>query len=182
MLAFAGNNVEVKSGVAGLNSCYRERLEIASTLIEGGVVTSDSAVLRSAARAMLTHALSCRVQWSNSGKVARVAGDAIGADAHLPNMATPEFLSCLSKAAIQDVAVALNVPVQPTGKATRGAVVAKVGEGRWVHPTAAFSHDGLIEFSDEPEHGDDDGDTAEPDFAEVAHMARPDASEAAHAA
>lgn len=182
VMAFAGNNVDVKSAVAGLNICHRERAEIANTLTEGGVVTSDPAVLRSAARAMLTHALSCRVQWSGSGEVARIAGDAIGADAHLPNMATQEFLSCLSKAAMQDVAVALNVPVQPTGRATRGAVIAKVGEGRWVHPTAAFSGDGLIASPDEPDDLDGDGDTAGPDLAEVARMARSDANEAAHAA
>ena len=181
VLAFAGNNVDVKSAVAGLNICHRERVEIANTLTEGGAITSDPAVLRSAARAMLTHALSCRVQWSGSGEVARIAGDAIGADAHLPNMATPEFLSCLSKAAMQDVAVALNVPVQPTGKATRGAVVAKVGEGRWVYPTAAFSGDGVIASPDESDDLDD-GDTAGPDLAEVARMAWSDASEAAHAA
>ena len=83
---------------------------------------------------------------------------------------------------MEDVAIALNVPVQPTGKATRGAVVAKVGEGRWVHPTAAFSGDGVIASADEPDDLDDDGDSTGPDLAEVARMARPDASEAAHAA
>ena len=88
VLAFAGRNVEVKSGVAGLDAYNNARGQIADTLTEGGAITSDRAVLRSAARSMLTHALSCRVQWSNSGEVARIAGDAIGADAHLPNMAT----------------------------------------------------------------------------------------------
>jgi len=37
------------------------------------------------------------------------------------------------------VAIGLGVPVQPTGKATRGAVIARVGEGRWVYPQAVFS-------------------------------------------
>jgi len=37
------------------------------------------------------------------------------------------------------VAIGLGVPVQPTGKATRGAVIARVGEGRWVYPQALFS-------------------------------------------
>ena len=88
---------------------------------------------------MLAYTLSCRENWSKSGAVARLAGDAIGADSYLPNMATPEFLSCLSKAAVEGVAVGLSVPVQPTGKATRGAVVARVGEGRWIYPQAMFS-------------------------------------------
>jgi ParB family chromosome partitioning protein len=88
---------------------------------------------------MLAYTLSCRDNWSQSGPVARLAGDAINADAHLPNMATADFLACLSKAAVEGVALDLNVPVQPTGKATRGAVVARVGEGRWIYPPALFA-------------------------------------------
>ncbi len=139
VLALAGRNVEVKSGMAHTGGPEKLRREIAATLTEGGAVTSDPAVLQTAARAMLSYTLSCRDNWSQSGPVARIAGDAIGADAHLPNMATGEFLSCLSKAAVEDVAVGLNVPVQPTGKATRSAVVARVGGGRWLYPPALFA-------------------------------------------
>jgi len=129
VLALASRNVEVKTGMAHTAGPEKIRREIAATLTEGGAVTSDPAVLQAAARSMLAYTLSCRKNWSQSGPVARIAGDAVGADAHLPNMATAEFLSCLSKAAVEDVAVGLNVPVQPTGKATRGAVVARVGGG-----------------------------------------------------
>ena len=139
VLAFAGNNVEVKTGLAQGPMQRGNRAEIASLLTEGGAITSDPATLQKAARAMLAYTLSCRQNWSGSGAVARLAGDAIGADAHLPNMATAEFLSCLSKAATEGVAIGLGVPVQPTGKATRGAVIARVGEGRWVYPQAVFS-------------------------------------------
>ncbi len=139
VLAFAGSNVEVKTGLSNGKQHHDSRAAIAGTLTEGGAVTSDPAALQQAARAMLAYTLSCRENWSQSGAVARIAGDAIGADGHLPNMATQDFLSCLSKAAVEGVALGLNVPVQPTGKATRGAVVARVGEGRWVYPQAVFS-------------------------------------------
>jgi len=139
VLALAGRNVEVKTGMAHAVGPESIRREIAATLTEGGVVTSDPAVLQAAARSMLAYTLSCRENWSQSGPLARIAGDAIGADAHLPNMATAEFMSCLSKAATEEVATGLGVPVQPTGKATRGAVIARVGEGRWVYPQAVFS-------------------------------------------
>ncbi len=139
VLAFAGSNVEVKTGLAQGPMQRDSRAEIAGLLTEGGAVTSDPATLQKAARAMLAYTLSCRQNWSGSGALARLAGDAIGADAHLPNMANAEFLSCLSKAATEGVAIGLGVPVQPTGKATRGAVIARVGEGRWVYPQAVFS-------------------------------------------
>jgi len=138
VLALAGNNVEVKTGLAG-GGMIDTRRQIAATLTEGGAITSDPSLLQAAARSMLAYTLSCRENWSGSGAVACLAGDAVGADAHLPNMATPDFLSCLSKAAVEDVAVGLSVPVQPTGKATRGAVIARVGEGRWIYPAAAFA-------------------------------------------
>ncbi len=139
VLALAGRNVEVKTGLAHAAGLHDTRREIAASLSEGGALTSDPALLQTAARAMLRFSLSCRDNWSQSGPVARIAGDAINADAHLPNMATGEFLACLSKAAVEGVALDLNVPVQPTGKATRGAVVARVGEGRWLYPPALFA-------------------------------------------
>ena len=138
VLALAGRNVEVKTGQAGLVT-RDPRREIAASLTDGGALTSDPALLQTAARAMLAFSLSCRDNWSQSGPVARIAGDAINADAHLPNMATADFLACLSKAAVEGVALGLNVPVQPTGKATRGAVIARVGEGRWIYLPALFA-------------------------------------------
>ena len=139
VLALAGRNVEVKTGLAHAAGLHDTRREIAASLTNGGALASDPALLQTAARAMLRFSLSCRDNWSQSGPVARIAGDAINADAHLPNMATADFLACLSKAAVEGVALDLNVPVQPTGKATRGAVVARVGEGRWLYPPALFA-------------------------------------------
>jgi len=160
VLAFAGNNIEVKSGLAQDSMRRGNRAEIAGLLTEGGAITSDPATLQKAARAMLAYTLSCRKNWSGSGDLARLAGDAIGADAYLPNMANTEFMSCLSKAATEGVALGLGVPVQPTGKATRGAVIARVGEGRWVYPQAVFS--AAAETMAEWTAGGTDADADEP--------------------
>ena len=97
------------------------------------------------------------------------------------------------------------MPVQPTGKATRGAVIARVGEGRWVYPPAAFSgggeasdtrHEGERHRTDEdaePDepgadapHGDGDGpgvdDTAHDAGGEDGWIDRADAESVAEAA
>ena len=170
VLALAGRNVEVKTGEAGMVT-RDPRREIAASLSEGGALTSDPALLQTAARAMLAFSLSCRENWSQSGPVARIAGDAVGADNHLPNMATAEFLSCLSKAAVEGVALGLHVPVQPTGKATRGAVVARVGEGRWIYPPALFAAAEAGEAAPENEvpgdHLDDDAGNVADDETET---------------
>jgi ParB family chromosome partitioning protein len=136
VLGFGGRNVQVHSGAASKGYGWRER--IAETLTEGGVLTQDLAVLRTAAREMLVEVLSCRVNMSQSGMGARHAGAAIGADLYLPNMATPEFLACLSKQAMQRTASANGVAPRNTGKETRAAVIAHVGTGSFVHPAALF--------------------------------------------
>jgi len=136
VLGFGGRNVQVHSGAASKGYGWRER--IAETLTEGGVLTQDLAVLRTAAREMLVEVLSCRVNMSQSGMGAQHAGAAIGADLYLPNMATPEFLSCLSKQAMQRTASANRVAPRNTGKETRAAVIAHVGTGSFVHPAALF--------------------------------------------
>ena len=76
---------------------------------------------------------------TDSGLVARVAGDAIGADTFLPNMGTDDFLKCLSKAAMERAASALNVLPRATGKATRAAVVEHVGTSTYILPAARFA-------------------------------------------
>jgi ParB family chromosome partitioning protein len=101
VLALAGKNVSIQSG-ADMSPFDRER--IAATITEGGVLTSDFGLIRTAARSMLVAALSCRDNMSNSGPGARIAGEAIGASLYLPTMATDEFLSCLSRQALEKAA------------------------------------------------------------------------------
>jgi len=140
-LAFAGNNVQVRTGerIEPGTAHYR-RSRIAAALIPGGALTLDPETIRGAARAMLRHTLSLRVDWSgNSGDLARIAGHQIGADRFLPSMATQEFLSCLSKPEIETVAAANGILPRPTGKATRAAVVDRFKTERFVYPAATFA-------------------------------------------
>ncbi len=76
---------------------------------------------------------------TNSGIVARVAGDAIDAKLFLPNMATEEFLSCLSKAALEKAAAAEGVKVGSRGKDTRANLIERFKDGTYVHPSALFA-------------------------------------------
>ena len=135
VLAFAGRNVSVQSG-NGVGGYDRER--IAAGLTEGGVLSADLDAIRAAARAMLAAVLSCRDNMTNSGLVARIVGDAIGASLNLPNMATEEFLSCLSKAAIGKAATAEGVRVELRAKDTRARMVDRFKDGVYVYPGALF--------------------------------------------
>src|SRR5579875_1336276 len=87
---------------------------------------------------MLTAVLSCRENMSNSGIVARIAGDNIGAVRHMPNMATEEFLSCLSKAGVEKAAAAEGVRIGARAKDTRAALIERFANGAYVYPTALF--------------------------------------------
>ncbi len=135
VLAFAGKNVSVQSGADFAKS---DREQIAATLTEGGALSRDAGLIHTAARATLTAVLSCRENMTNSGDVARIAGDSIGASLRLPNMATDEFLSCVSKTGVEKAAAAEGVPVHPRGKDTRAALVERFKDGLYVYPGALF--------------------------------------------
>jgi hypothetical protein len=135
VLALGGKNIAVHSG-ADLGLVARDR--ICATITEGGVLTADQDSVRTAARAMLTIALSCRDNMSNSGTVARIAGDAIDAARYLPNMATEAFLSCLSKTAIGQAATAERVRVAVRAKDTRAALVERFKDSVYIYPGAHF--------------------------------------------
>ena len=135
ILAFGGDNVSVDSG-ADLRD--DDRRAICRTLTEGGVLTADRDLLRQAARKMLIGVLSCRENRSQSGVFARIAGDAIGASSRLPNMATEEFLSCLSRGALETAARAESVNIAPRVAHTRERMVAHFKDGTFVWPSAFF--------------------------------------------
>ena len=138
VLALAGKNVTVMSGVAGR---YRASGlgTIAAALTEGGAVTRDMAAIRHAAREALVEVLSCRENQSASGLGARFAGDAIGADAFLPNMATEAFLPALSRTALEQCASAGAIVPLARVKDTWAALIARVGQGTFVYPGARFA-------------------------------------------
>ena len=138
VLALAGQNVSVRSGAKGDDIGSGQRGSLAASITEGGVLTGDPETLRAAARGMLRQALSCRVGFSSSGMVARVAGIAVDADAYLPNTATEEFFGNLSKAAIERLASANHVLPRNTGKATRAALVDAKKGTTFLHPLVRF--------------------------------------------
>ena len=135
ILAFGGDNVSVDSG-----SDLRgdDRQAICRGITEGGVLTGDSNLLRQAARQMLIGALSCRENRSQSGPFARIAGEAIGASLRLPNMATEEFLSCLSRGALETAVRAEGINIAPRAKDTRARMVTRFKDGTFVYPGALF--------------------------------------------
>ena len=135
ILAFGGDNVTVDSGS---DQRDHDRRAICRTLTEGGVLTGDRDLLRQAARKMLIGVLSCRENRSQSGPFARVAGEAVGASLLLPNMATEEFLQCLSRGALEAAARAEGVNVAPRAKDTRARMVDRFKDGSFVYPGALF--------------------------------------------
>jgi ParB family chromosome partitioning protein len=135
ILAFGGDNVTVDSGSS---LCGDERKAICLTLIEGGVMTADVDLLRQTTRKMLIGVLSCRENRSQSGLLARIAGETIGASLRLPNMATEEFLSCLSRGALETIARANGVNIAPRATDTRARIVTRFKDGAFVYPGAMF--------------------------------------------
>ena len=159
VLAFAGRNISIASGASGDVYGYARMDRHAARLLGNeGKLEFDSETLQQAARGVLIDVLSCRDNRTDSGIVARLAGDAIGADGFLPNMGTDEFLSCLSRAALEGSCK--DTPVLPRQKVkdTRAALVEHFKEERFVHPSALFAPDAtkLASWLVKHEAGEDD--------------------------
>ena len=135
VVALSAKNVFVQSG-ADVGPSDREA--IAATITEGGVLTSDLDLIRAAARNMLVAALSCRDNMSNSGLGARVAGEAIGASLYLPTMATDEFLTCLSRQALEKAAETEGIRAEARVRDTRARIIERFSGTRYVYPGALF--------------------------------------------
>ena len=142
ILAFAGQNVSVTTGRDGANYGLSRLAKHAATLFDAdGKLDFDRDALRVAARAMLIDVFSCRENATNSGIVARVAGATIGADEFLPNMGSEEFLSCLSRPALDGSCKDTPVLPRQRVKDTRAALVEHFKDGRFIHPAALFAPD-----------------------------------------
>ena len=141
VLAFAGQNVTVASGARDISYYGAAGLgEHAARLFDqDGKLEFDMDTLRVAVRSLLIDVLSCRESRSASGVVARVVGDVIGADNFLANMGTDEFLSCLSRLALEASCKDTSVLPRQKVKDTRAALVEHFREGRFVHPAALFA-------------------------------------------
>ncbi len=165
VLAFAGQNVRVDSGAGGdYRFGSRFGRHAAGMFDAEGKFAVDTDTLRIAARGVLIDVLSCREGMSKSGVVALVAGAAVGADSFLSNMGTEDFLSCLSRPALEGSCI--DTPVLPRArvKDTRAALVEHFKEGHFVHPAALFVPDaaGLAEWLGKNAVQDDDEDDGTP--------------------
>ncbi|MGZ2433862.1 ParB N-terminal domain-containing protein [Rhizobium redzepovicii] len=164
VLAFAGQNVSVDSGSEISGHLYGSRRfvrHVVRLIGESGKLEFDMDTLRVVARLTLIDALSARTNRSDSGVVVRVAGDAIGADAYLPNMGTEEFLACLSRPALEASCGGTSVVPCPRVRDTRAALVEHFKEERFVHQSALFAPDDakLAEWlAKSVEHGGEDGE------------------------
>jgi ParB family chromosome partitioning protein len=144
VVAFAGQNVRVDSGAGGdFRFGGRFGRHAAALFDAEGKFAFDTDTLRVAARGVLIDVLSCREGISKSGIVALVAGGTIGADGFLANMGTEDFLSCLSRPALEGSCA--DTPVLPRArvKDTRAALVEHFKEGHFVHPAALFAPDAI---------------------------------------
>lgn len=144
ILAFASQNVSVTTGSGGTYYGHSRLAKNAAALFDGaGKLSFDMGALRVAARTMLIDVFSCRENATNSGIVARLVGAVIGADTFLPNMGTEDFLSCLSRTALE--AACKDTPVLPRQrvKDTRAALVEHFKEGHFVHPAALFAPEAM---------------------------------------
>jgi ParB family transcriptional regulator, chromosome partitioning protein len=136
ILALNARNVSIQTHGGSGNPT---RTKLVQSITEGGRLSQDVERLRMVARQSLANVLSCSLGHGDSGLPARIAGDAIGAYTHLGNMATEDFLSCLSKAAIERVGSSLNVQPRQRVKDTRAAVVTEAAGSTYVHPAALFA-------------------------------------------
>jgi len=182
ILAFAGQNVSVTTGSGGVYYGHRRLAKNAAVLFDAdGKLAFDMDTLRVAARTMLVDVFSCRENATNSGIVARIAGEMIGADAFLPNMGTEDFLSCLSRPALEGSCKDTPVLPRQRVKDTRAALVEHYKEGHFVHPSALFAPDpaklsdwlsSRAATADEDEADEDIADIGEGGFEEDAEAFR----------
>lgn len=144
VLAFAGQNVRVDSGAGGDYRFGNRFGRHAAMLFNAeGNLAFDMDTVRVAMRSVLIDVLSCREGMSKSGILALVAGNVVGADGFIANMGTEEFMSCLSRPALE--ASCDDTPVLPRArvKDTRAALVENFREGHFVHPAALFAPDAV---------------------------------------
>ena len=172
VIAFAGQNVRVDTGLGNTGSLRSQIAPHAASLVdETGKLCFDMETLRIAVRSVLIEVLSCRRNMSNSGIVSRIAGALVGADSFLPNMGTEDFLQCLSRQALE--AACADTSVLPRNKVrdTRAALVEHFRQERFVHTSALFAPEAAEladwkarnEISADEDAGDTEGSVDEPE-------------------
>jgi ParB/RepB/Spo0J family partition protein len=171
VLAFAGQNVRVDSGAGGDYRFGNRFGRHAAKLFDAdGKLAFDMDTLRVAMRSVLVEVLSCRENISKSGILAIVAGQAVGADGFLANMGDEDFLSCLSRTALEASCKDTSVLPRARVKDTRAALVEHFKDGHFVHPAALFAPDeaALAEWLTRHDSGDEEDDGTPLDQDELA--------------
>jgi len=172
ILAFAGQNVSITTGGGSTYYGHNRIARHAATLFDAeGRLDFQMETLRVAARLTLMDVFSCRENATNSGIVARVAGDTIGANSFLPNMGSEDFLSCLSRPALEASCKDTSVLPRQRVKDTRAALVEHFKEERFVHPAALFAPDDakLAEWLSSNAASDDDSDETSEHRSDIAN-------------
>ncbi|MBB2157349.1 ParB N-terminal domain-containing protein [Gluconacetobacter diazotrophicus] len=140
LLAVEGANVVVHGDPTGGYRKTSARKTALGALFPEGLLVRDPALLRIHAVAVLKSLVNCDVSThSGSGLIAQVMGLLFDADARMPNMAFEEFLKTFSKPGITRAIEAEGLAAQSTGKEMRAALIAHVGEARWLPPAAGFA-------------------------------------------
>nr|WP_246764248.1 hypothetical protein [Rhizobium leguminosarum] len=136
--AFAGQNVSVDSGSEASGHLYGPGVRPARCPVDRRKRQAGGRHRHASCRGQ---ALSARTNRSDSGVVVRITGDAIGADADLPNMGKEEFLACLTRPALEACCGGTSVVPRPRVRDTRAALVEHFKEERFAHQSALFAPD-----------------------------------------
>ena len=141
LLALSADNVNIHGdNTYDPYGAASERDRAVASVFPEGVLVRDPAVLRNAALEVLCSFMNCEVSMhSGSGLPAQILGVLFNADAHMPTMAFEDFLKTYSKPGITKAVQAEGLEEKPTGKAMREALMAHVGEKRWVPEPATFA-------------------------------------------
>ena len=145
VLAVSGLNVSVQSAHdSGIWGRHRFDQHAVQLVDAKGALAFEREALQRAARSTLTELLSCKLNQTNSGLVAEIAGAAIGADTFLPNMGTDEYLSCLSRPALEAICAETTTQPRQRVKDTRAALVSEFEAKGFVHANARFRPDQAV--------------------------------------
>ncbi|GCD54407.1 hypothetical protein NBRC3188_3104 [Acetobacter pasteurianus NBRC 3188] len=141
LLALSADNVNIHGdNTYDPYGAASERDRAVASVFPEGVLVRDPAVLRNAALEVLCSFMNCEVSMhSGSGLPAQILGVLFNADAHMPTMAFEDFLKTYSKPGITKAVQAEGLEEKPKGKAMREALMAHVGEKRWVPEPATFA-------------------------------------------
>jgi len=178
LLTMMGDNVKINGDMSGDGWRKPTACKVAgAALFPDGLLVREPALLREHALAVMKSAANCGVSMhSGSGLPARVLGLLFDADRHMPNMAFEDFLKTFSKPGLTKAVQAEGLQPKGTGKDMRAALMAQVGEGRWVPDAAGFAQaiqpwsvavarvrKQMAEAADADGDDDDSGDVAEHD-------------------